>query len=82
MWYTSAVVFGINPYGVLFVTHLTYLGSFVIRAVCLLCLASLSLITPLSFLRLRPLLQALKALSYVSLALYEESESSPSILRA
>ena len=58
--FTPVVIFGMTLFGVLFAIYLTYLEPFVIRAVCLWCLASSVIITLLFLLSLRPMLKALE----------------------
>jgi uncharacterized membrane protein len=54
-------VFCISLFGTLFSLYLTYLEPFVIRAVCIWCLASAVLMTLLMLISLGPMLRALSA---------------------
>jgi uncharacterized membrane protein len=56
--YVSLAVSGMTVFGVLFSIYLTYLEIYVIRAVCLWCLASAVIMTLLMILNVRPALQA------------------------
>jgi uncharacterized membrane protein len=60
--YAPLVVLGMTVFGVLFSLYLTYLELFVIRAVCMWCLASAVIMTLLLLLSLKPALGVIQAL--------------------
>lgn len=65
--YLPILVFGMAFFGVLFSLYLTYLEPFVIRAVCIWCLTSATIMTSMLLLSLKPALQALQVLQTADL---------------
>jgi uncharacterized membrane protein len=59
--YAPLAVFCLALFGVMLSLYLTYLEPFVIRAVCLWCLASAVIITLVMLASLSPMLQAISA---------------------